>query len=101
MTSSGAIPISFRLGLFKKSYSAFHLKKFGKENCIVEKGGYPATTSVQFTPEDAPGSGRSWDCEVVLYAPTFRDNRHGRGWDIPMTWGWILTACGRELGRNA
>ena len=36
----------------EKLTSAFHLKKFGKENCIVEKG-YPRNDFLfRFTPED-------------------------------------------------
>lgn len=64
----------------KKFISAFNLKKLGKENIIIERG-YPRNDYlINYKSNDVKkikqNLGISNDKKVILYAPTFRDNKH-------------------------
>lgn len=88
----------------EKLTSAFHLKKFGKENCIVEKG-YPRNDFLfRFTPEDVARIRRELGLpegkKVVLYAPTFRDNRHTAGLGYTYDLGLDFDRLREELGEE-
>ncbi|MBQ6401023.1 MAG: CDP-glycerol glycerophosphotransferase family protein [Firmicutes bacterium] len=67
----------------EKFTSAFDLKKLGKEDILVETG-YPRNDLLyNYTEEDAARIREELDIpegkKVILYAPTFRDNRHDGG----------------------
>ncbi len=64
----------------EKFISAFHLKKYGKENAVLTTG-YPRNDFLyQFKKEDCEKIKERWkiprDKKVILYAPTFRDNKY-------------------------
>ena len=63
-----------------KLISAFNLKKLHKEDVVLETG-YPRNDRLfQFTKEDVADIKEKYnipaDKKVIMYAPTFRDNKH-------------------------
>lgn len=67
----------------EKFISAFNLKEIGKENIIIEEG-YPRNDYlINYRQEDIRSIksrlGISEDKKVILYAPTWRDNQHEKG----------------------
>lgn len=67
----------------EKFTSAFDLKKLGKEDIIIETG-YPRNDLLyNYTEEEVAATRAQLNIpegkKVILYAPTFRDNRHDGG----------------------
>lgn len=65
-----------------KLVSAFNLKELNKQNIVLETG-YPRNDKLfQFTDKEVSDIknkyGISSDKKVILYAPTFRDNKHSQ-----------------------
>lgn len=64
----------------EKFISAFNLKKYNKENIIIEKG-YPRNDFlINYTKKDLSNIKKNLNLpnnkKIVLYAPTWRDNQH-------------------------
>lgn len=68
----------------KKFISAWNLKEFNKESCVIEEG-YPRNDFLHnYTDQDAQNIKQKLGIDnlnkkIILYAPTWRDNQHESG----------------------
>lgn len=88
----------------EKLISAFDLKKFGKEDRIIEQG-YPRNDALFNTPPEAVEKIKAElnippDKKVVLYCPTYRDNQfNSDGYSLKI--GMDLDALKNKLENDA